>query len=164
MIPVCTAVEDRLSGAVLERLLQETEGKLTIGMRITPTGFGKLKKKLPELVRLASNVPVILLTDLDQKDCAPGLINDWLSRGPKPHELLFRVAVREVEAWLLADKQNFADFARIPPAKVPESPELLGDPKQTLLNLVTRYSPSSLRTWWPIMATVQVRDWPTTNG
>lgn len=145
MISVCTAVEDRLSAAVLERLLGEREGRLTIGMSITPTGFGNLKKKLPELVRLAPNVPVLLLTDLDRKECAPVLIGEWLGRQTKPDSLLLRVAVREVEAWLLADKQNFASFARIPLAKLQESPEDLDDPKQKLLNLVTRYSPAPLK-------------------
>jgi len=87
----------------------------------------------------------VLLTDLDRKECAPTLIGEWLGRQAKPEGLLFRVAVREVEAWLLADKQNFASFARVPLAKLPEAPEDLDDPKQTLLNLVTRYSPASLK-------------------
>ncbi|WP_372609978.1 hypothetical protein [Halomonas sp.] len=145
MIPIYTAVEDRLSAAVVERLLGETDGKLSIGVAIPPRGAGDLKKKLPELVRLAPNVPVILLTDLDCKECAPSLIGEWLGQQAKPDALLFRVAVREVETWLLADKQNFASFAGIPPAKLPESPEDLDDPKQMLLNLVARHSPSSLR-------------------
>lgn len=145
MISVCTAVEDRLSAAVLERLVGEAEGRLRIDIPIPPTGSGDLIKKLPELMRLAPNVPVLLLTDLDRKECAPGLIGEWLGRQAKPDGLLFRVAVREVEAWLLADKQNFASFARIPLAKIPEAPEDLDDPKQTLLNLITRYSPASLK-------------------
>lgn len=145
MISVCTAVEDRLSAAVLERLVGEAEGRLRIDISIPPTGSGGLVKKLPELMRLAPNVPVLLLTDLDRKECAPGLIGEWLGRQAKPKGLLFRVAVREVEAWLLADKHNFASFAHIPLAKLPESPEALVDPKQTLLNLVTRYSPAPLK-------------------
>lgn len=145
MISIYTAVEDRLSAAVLERLVEETDGKLGIGVAIPPRGAGDLKKKLQGLVRLAPNVPVLLLTDLDRKECAPSLIGEWLGRQAKPDTLLFRVAVREVEAWLLADRQNFATYARIPLAKLPESPEALDDPKQTLLNLVSRHSPSSLR-------------------
>ncbi len=145
MISIYTAVEDRLSAAVLERLVEETDGKLGIGVAIPPRGAGDLKKKLPELIHLAPHIPVVLLTDLDRKECAPGLIGEWLGPQAKPDGLLFRVAVREVEAWLLADKQNFASFARIPLAKLPESPEDLDDPKQTLLNLVTRYSPAPLK-------------------
>lgn len=145
MISIYTAVEDRLSAAVLERLVEETDGKLGIGVAIPPRGSGDLKKKLPELIHLAPHIPVVLLTDPDRKECAPGLIGEWLGRQAKPAGLLFRVAVREVEAWLLADKQNFASFARIPLAKLSEAPEDLDDPKQTLLNLVTRYSPASLK-------------------
>ncbi len=145
MISIYTAAEDRLSAAVLERLVEETDGKLGIGVAIPPRGSGDLKKKLPELIHLAPHIPVVLLTDLDRKECAPRLIEEWLGPQAKPDTLLFRVAVREVEAWLLADKQNFARFARIPPAKLPEAPEELDDPKQTLLNLVARHSPSSLK-------------------
>ncbi|SFM25461.1 hypothetical protein SAMN05421721_101170 [Ectothiorhodospira mobilis] len=96
-------------------------------------------------MRLAPNVPVLLLTDLDRKECAPSLIGEWLGQQAMPDGLLFRVAVREIEAWLLADKQNFASFAHIPFAKLPEAPEGLDDPKQTLLNLVKRHSPTSLK-------------------
>ncbi|MBA2779101.1 DUF4276 family protein [Billgrantia kenyensis] len=145
MISIYTAVEDRLSAAVLERLVEETDGKLGIGVAIPPKGSGDLKKKLPELIHLAPHIPVVLLTDLDRKECAPSLIGEWLGQQAKPDKLLFRVAVREVEAWLLADKHNFARFAHIPPSKLPESPEDLNDPKQTLLNLVARHSPSSLK-------------------
>ncbi|MBZ5875194.1 DUF4276 family protein [Chromohalobacter israelensis] len=134
-----------MSAAVLERLVEEAGGRLRIDIPIPPTGSGDLIKKLPELLRLAPNVPVLLLTDLDRKECAPGLIGEWLGHRVKPDGMLFRVAVREVEAWLLADVENFANFARIPLAKLPETPEDLDDPKQTLLNLVKRYSPSSLK-------------------
>ena len=145
MISVYTAVEDRLSASVLERLVEETDGALKVGVSIPPKGAGDLKKKLPELIRLATNVPVLLLTDLDQKECAPGLVTEWFGNRGKPNDLIFRIAVREVEAWLLADKANLAEFANIPLAKLPDFPEALPDPKQTLLNLVFRYSPSTIK-------------------
>jgi len=145
MISVYTAVEDRLSATVLERLISETNGAVEIGVPMPPKGSGELKKKLPSLIKLAPNVPVIMLTDLDLKECAPSLASEWFGNRVKPKPLLFRVAVREVEAWLLADRTNFSEFARVPLKKIPESPEALDDPKQTLLNLITRHSPSALK-------------------
>ncbi len=145
MISVYTAVEDRLSSIVLEKLINETDGAVEVGVPMPPKGSGDLKKKLPSLIKLAPNVPVIMLTDLDLKECAPSLAAEWFKNKKKPESLLFRVAVREVEAWLLADRAGFAEFAHVPLAKVPEMPEDLPDPKQTLLNLIWRYSPADLK-------------------
>lgn len=145
MIQIYSAVEDRLSAEVLNKLIGETQGQLEIAVTIPPAGAGKLKMKLPELIRLAPHVPVLLLTDLDRRECAPGLVADWLGQLPKPDSLLFRVAVREVEAWLLADRDNFSAFTRVPRTKLSQMPESLEDPKKTLLNLVMRYSPLELK-------------------
>jgi hypothetical protein len=49
--------------------------------------------------------------------------------------MCFRVAVHEVEAWLLADRQQMARFLGVNPAKIPQTPDSLGDPKRTLVNL-----------------------------
>lgn len=145
MIDVYTAVEDVLSQAVVNKLVSETKGHVNISVPMGGYGYGWLKKRLPEFVNLAKNIPVIMLTDLDQWECAPGLISAWLGNNENPDSLLFRVAVREVEAWLLADREGFAEFARIPHGNMPRSTETLDDPKQSLLNLVKRHSPSRLK-------------------
>ena len=79
----------------------------------------------------------MLITDLDRWTCPPGLLADWLPAGPSPR-LLFRVAVRETESWLLSDREAFAAFLGISVAKVPERPEDLNDPKVALLQLVRK--------------------------
>jgi hypothetical protein len=57
-----------------------------------------------------------------------------------PKAFLFRVAVREVEAWLMADREGFSRFSGIPVEKMPHVPEDLEDPKRDLLQLVRRYA------------------------
>jgi len=52
--------------------------------------------------------------------------------------MLFRVAVREVEAWLLADRVGIAKYLNLPLAKTPQHPEHEVDPKQSLINLVRK--------------------------
>ncbi len=143
MKPIYIATEDKLSTYILEKLIQGTD--LEIAVTFGEKGNGFLKKKLPELVGIAPNIPVIMLTDLDSNACASSIQAQWLGTLHKPDNLLFRVAVREVEAWLLADKEGFSGYANIPLNKLPDAPESLPDPKQTLLNLVTRYSPSALK-------------------
>jgi len=75
-----------------------------------------------------------LVTDLDSAACPGALIKEWLSV-PKHENFLFRVAVREIEAWLLADSLGLANFLGVNPASVPKSPEDLPDPKRELVQL-----------------------------
>ena len=48
------------------------------------------------------------------------------------------MAVREVEAWLLADREAFAQFMAIPQANFSGSPDEIPDPKLYLLNVIRR--------------------------
>ena len=59
--------------------------------------------------------------------------------------MLFRVAVRETEAWLLADRQGFAQFSGVPLHRIPENPEMLADPQMSLLNLVKKYGKRTVK-------------------
>ena len=82
----------------------------------------------------AAGTPILLLTDLDQHPCPSGLIDDWLDFDRHPN-LIFRVAVREVESWVLADREGFSGFFNISVANVPLQPDQIPDPKQVLVNL-----------------------------
>jgi len=139
MTELCLATEDALSESVAERLIMDANQGLQVVIRMGRKGNGYLKQKLPELARLANNIPVFMLTDLDRVGCPPTLVADWTAGQAMPPTMLFRVAVREVEAWLLADRIAFADFVGAPLNKLPLNPESLDDPKQTLLGLVRRY-------------------------
>jgi hypothetical protein len=46
--------------------------------------------------------------------------------------------VREVEAWLLADRVGIAEFLYVDLQKVPHAPEREEDPKRTLINLARK--------------------------
>jgi hypothetical protein len=49
--------------------------------------------------------------------------------------MCLRIAVQEVEAWLLADPQTLATFLGISAAKIPHDVDSLANPKQVLINL-----------------------------
>ncbi len=138
-IPVNLAVEDPLSEAVLRRLLAGVAGKYAIGTVYGHTGFGYLRKTVRGWNHAARGVPFVLLTDLDKYSCPPELLQDWLNQ-PQHPSLLFRVAVREVEAWLLADRNNIAAFLG-----VPVDPESVADPKAALVNLARRSRRAEVR-------------------
>jgi hypothetical protein len=64
----------------------------------------------------------------------------------EPHaNLVFRVAVREIESWLPADREGFADFLGIGSDLIPLQPDQIPDPKQTLVKLARRSRRRTLR-------------------
>lgn len=145
MTCVFVATEDRVSEAVTTRLIKETKMRNYEAIPIGRKGNQFLKQKLASLAHTAGKFPVCFVTDLDATPCAPGLINAWTRDIMLPDRFLFRVAVREIEAWLLADRDGFAEFSGVPMAKLPSDVEALDDPKDTLLRLVRAYGTPSLK-------------------
>lgn len=139
MKDIYIATEDVLSEAVVERLVLEMNQKVQIAVRIRRKGNGYLKQKLPELVKTAQVISLLLLTDLDHEECPPSLISAWGGKRNFPEGLLFRIAVREIESWLMADREGFSRYSGIPVEKVPRDPELIFDPKQILLGLARKH-------------------------
>ena len=139
MTAIYVATEDELSEAVAYRLVDAANHGLDVSVSIRGSGFGNLKNKATELSIVAQKFPVFLLTDLDTALCPPALQSQWLGIVTPPQDFLFRVAVREVEAWLMADREGFAGFLKAPLSQIPLNPESLPDPKLTLLKLVNRY-------------------------
>jgi hypothetical protein len=137
MIPIHVATEDALSEAVLRAILRDSGRGYEVGSAYGQRGYGYLKKTIRGWNRAARSQPLLVLTDLDEFDCPAQLIQTWLAEAKHPN-LLFRVAVREVESWLLADAKGFASFLRIPPRLVPSSPDLLRDAKKTLVDLARK--------------------------
>ena len=126
MTGIYIATEDELSEVVVYRLIEETKHGLSVSVPMRAGGFGYLKNKVTGLLKLAHNVPVFLLADLDTSVCPPALRENWLGTGViLPDDLLFRIAVREVEAWLLADREGFAAFTGAPMGPWPLRPPRL---------------------------------------
>lgn len=126
------AVEGPVDEAVLRRLIH--------GLGATPgTIYGKRgKDRLVQQVAAYSHAarlaPWVVLMDLDHDaDCAPTL-RIRLLPDPAP-ALCLRIAVRAVEAWLLADRERFAEYFGIALSKVPPQPEALSDPKRAVVDL-----------------------------
>lgn len=130
------AVEDELSGAVMEKLLLVT-GRSFNARVFNARGFGKLKHGMAKFREASRSLPHILLTDLDRYSCPPALLESW-GATDLPETFLFRIAVREVEAWLMADRVGIAEFLYVDLQKVPYAPETEEDPKRTLINLARR--------------------------
>ena len=143
-IPVQLAVEDKLSEVVLRALLDQSGRGYEVASCFSRCGYGYLKRTIKGFNNAAKGTPFVVLTDLDDAECAPALVTEWL-RAPKHHNLIFRIAVREVEAWILAHRSAFADFLGIKRESVPKRPDKLKDPKSTLINLAAKSRRTHLR-------------------
>lgn len=85
----------------------------------------------------ARYAPWIVLVDLDRDcDCAPPCAQKWLARPST--RMCFRIAVRAIEAWLLADRDRLAQLLGVNVAWLPANPDHLDDPKRELINLARR--------------------------
>ena len=140
-IPIDLAVEDDLSEAVLRKILHD---RYVVGFCYKRGGCAYLKSKISGFNNASKGKPFLVLTDLDTAGCAPTLIKKWLPV-PIHHNLLFRVAVREVESWVMADADRFAKFLSIPSTRVPTSVDRIDDPKEFLINLARRSRKRDIR-------------------
>ncbi|MCC7446165.1 MAG: hypothetical protein IT324_02055 [Anaerolineae bacterium] len=126
------AVEGLIDEAVLRRLIVDVGA--VPGTIYGMSGKAHLLKRLKAYNHAAAFNRWVILIDLDQDAvCAPSFCAMHL---PEPAvQLCFRVAVRAVEAWLLADRERMAQFLAVPMSQVPHNPEALVDPKQTMVQL-----------------------------
>lgn len=131
--------EDELSERVLKTLLSRSGRAYVVGTCYTGGGFGYLKSRISGFNNAAKGTPFLILTDLDTADCAPSLMREWLPTPKHPH-LLLRVAVREVEAWLIADREQMARFLGVQVDLIPQTFDAMADPKAELIRLA-RLSP-----------------------
>lgn len=127
-----------MSEAVAQRLIGDVFGDGMVGNRLGRKGNGYLIKKMPSFRQMAIREPVLILTDLDNANCPPELLQKWSSGLNLPENLLIRVAVREIEAWVLADRNGAASFLGVSPSLIPLNSEEIADPKRFLLNLARR--------------------------
>ena len=143
LIPVNLATEDELSEATLFRILAEIN-RYAVGAAYRRGGFGYLRRTIHGWNSAAKSIPFIVLADLDASECPAELISNWLPVAKHPN-LLFRVAVREVESWLLADPANLSNFFTVPKALVPIDADALADPKASIVNLARKSRSRAIR-------------------
>lgn len=144
MREIVIATEDVLSESVARRLVGETRSRLVVGNTIRRNGAGYLRSKFRNFCEIARRTPVLLIADLDTAACPPAMIDIWSRRDAIPGRLLFRIAVRQIESWILADREGIAKFLSVRVANIPKAPDALGNAKHALLQAAQK-APRSLR-------------------
>jgi hypothetical protein len=126
------AGEGLVDHAVIRRILIELKARP--GPMFGGRGKPDLLSRVAGFNAAARFGPWFVLVDLDNdSDCAPTARAQWLAA--PSGKMCFRIAVRSVEAWLLADSERIARFLSVAEAKVPAQPETLPNPKAVLVEL-----------------------------
>lgn len=131
-VVISRAVEGSVDEAVVRRIIRH------VGAQPGPVygrnGKDHLLRRLRGYNEAARWTPWVVLVDLNQDaNCAPPFRAEWLP-SPSP-QMCFRVAVREIEAWLLADRERIARFLGVSVSRIPNNPETTNDPKSLMVSL-----------------------------
>jgi hypothetical protein len=111
-------------------------------------GSGYIKKKIQAFNNAATYSNFLIITDLDQNECAPVFIDELLGNN-KNKGLFLRIAVREIESWIIADRKNFSSYFSISVDKVSKNPESIIDPKKYIFQLAKKSRSRIIRTGIP---------------
>jgi hypothetical protein len=141
-VVISAAVEGIVDEAVVRRLIATAGGQP--GPVYGKNGKPALEAKINGFNNAAKHAPWVVLVDLNgEEECAPPLRQRWL---PAPAPLLcFRVAVRQVEAWLIADGEALASYLGVARGRMPNDPEALPNAKDSMVNLARRSRRAAIR-------------------
>ncbi|MCG8339295.1 MAG: hypothetical protein MJE63_32715 [Proteobacteria bacterium] len=137
------AVEDRLSEAVARKILKQIDPSFHVKQCLCKGGQGYLKTNINAFNKAANSIPFFVLTDQD-RGCPPMILSKWLKHEANKY-LIFRIAVMEIESWILAHRGAFAEFLSISPALIPNNTDSIEDPKQLLLTITARSRSTRLK-------------------
>jgi hypothetical protein len=132
MISVNILVEGRTDEPVAKRLLNYLG--LEVGTVYGRKGKSYLLRRLPNYNKAAHFAPWFVLVDLDtDAQCPPQATGRWLPNPSKGMRL--RVAVRAIEAWLMADRESMARFLAVAPSRIRHNIDLDPNSKESLINI-----------------------------
>lgn len=129
------AVEGDLDEAVVQRIAQHLE--IGIGNVYGRQGKPNLEANIAGYNAAARRWPWVVLVDLDQDhECPAELRSEWLES--EAEFMCLRVAVRQIETWVLADTANAATLLGVRRALLPRDPDSEENSKRTLVHLAER--------------------------
>ncbi|MEW6354387.1 MAG: hypothetical protein AB1469_08895 [Pseudomonadota bacterium] len=133
MAVINTLVEGLLDAAIAARLIGVAGHDC--GTSYGKKGSGYIKNKIRSFNSSAQAGYYLALVDFmdTHENCPANVVSKWL---PNKHpKMLFRVVVREIESWLLADRNGLASYLGINAKNIPGNPERILDPKIMIVNL-----------------------------
>ena len=132
---IAVVVEGDTDLPVVRKLTKDAG--LTIAAEIDCGGKHQLDADLSGYNNAAKGSPWFVLRDLNSDaQCAGQFLAARNSTAAR--WMCFRIAVREMESWVLADAAAISDFLRIPRSAVPTDPDAEDDPTRTIVDLARR--------------------------
>lgn len=141
---ITIVVEDEVQLNIVKKLIKVSAPEVHIGRVLGMRGNSYIKNGINAFNEAAKIVPYVIITDLDSYRCPTLLINDWFYIKKSPN-LLFNIAVKEAEAWLLADRKSFATFFGIAEATIGRNPEAITDPKRHIVTITKKSQNRAIR-------------------
>jgi hypothetical protein len=140
--PINLLVEGLIDEVVAKRLLVHVG--LVPGKSFGRSGKANLLARLPNYNQAARHRIWFVMIDLDNDAvCASQAIARWL---PAIEEgMMLRVAVKAVEAWLMADIESMAAFLDVSPSLFPGNPDREANPKEKLVNIARHSTNTTIR-------------------
>lgn len=134
-------VEGDLDSVVITKILASLDIKIT---RVDAEGGKhKIRPKIEKILSASLQRDWMVLIDLDNGTCAGELVEEWCYG--KKHNAIFRVAVREIESWLLADHVRAAHFLGVSQELLPANCDGIENPKEFLVSLAGRSRTRAIR-------------------
>ena len=140
VLPIHCLVEGSMDEAVVRRVFSSLS--IATGT-IYHASIPAFETRLRRFNHAALHSPWFALCDLDRDECAPHRYRQYLP-DPSPG-MCFRIAVRAVEAWLLADRERIARFLCVAKNAIPAAPEHEQDPKSRLVAIARRSRSRAIR-------------------
>lgn len=142
MVVITGAVEGIVDEVALRRIC--TYSGASLGNVYGRSGKSYILSRLAGYNNSARFRHWVVLLDLDgDAVCAPEILPNWL---PDPSPLMrLRIAIREVEAWILADSERLAAFLAVPIRGIPSNPDSIIDPKLAVVNLARKSRRRAIR-------------------
>ena len=149
--------EGKLEEAVLKRLIAYSAPHIMIQNTLLErksltantkaAGRDSLRLNIRRYIQAAENAGTsfIVLCDLERDyPCPPELLQDW-GVGTVPSNFSMNIAVRSTDAWLMADREQLAQFLSIAKSQIPARPDEIENAKRTLTNLAAKSRKVNIR-------------------
>jgi hypothetical protein len=132
MATITVAVEGLTDAPVLRRLLAHVGHDIAVVHG--GHGKGEIDRNISGYNNAGRFAPWLVLRDLDHDaECPAALVTELLPE--RAEYMQFRIAVRAMESWLIADGNALARFLSVKERAVPNNPDELENPKDTLVAL-----------------------------
>jgi hypothetical protein len=137
---IAVVVEGPTDRAAVERILASRGWTVDSNRLFVVGGKAKLDARIAGYAAAAVHSPWFVLRDGDHDgdDCPARLVRQLIPSPDASGGMCLRVAVRMVEAWLLADTAAVSEYFAVTTSRVPPDPDRLDNPKLALVDLCRR--------------------------